>query len=154
MPELVVIASLQVSVEDICLKFDEAVNVMIGQKHHMDSQVYQMEFRVVRLLYSVDTSVSFSDAEETRLMLEAEQLRLKKDQGNSALTDTRHKVEDRREKVEALLAEDKAMEKSFKKDFAGADDFVTALYHLFRRRVSKAGNPAAKAQVKQMTGTQ
>ena len=93
MPEPVAIASLlQVSVEDTCHKFDEALSVMISQKLHMDSQVYQMEFRVVHLLYSVDTSVTFSDAEETRLMLEAEQLRLKKDQGNSALTDTRHKV--------------------------------------------------------------
>ena len=83
---------LQASVEDTCLKFDEAVTLMISQKLNMDSQVYQMEFRVIRLLYSVEICQNFSDEEETRLMLEAEQLRLKRDHGSSALTDTRHKV--------------------------------------------------------------
>ena len=42
------------------------------------------------------------------------------------------------------------MEKGFKKDFAGADELMPALFQLFRRRINKAGNPAAKAQVKEM----
>lgn len=57
-------------------------------------------------------------------------------------------MDDWREKVESLVSEDKAMEKSFKKDFAGADEFVPVLFQLFRRRVNKDGTPAARAQVR------
>lgn len=45
------------------------------------------------------------------------------------------KVESQRERVEAISAEDKAMEKSFKKDFAEAEEHVNQLYQLFRKRV-------------------
>ncbi len=78
--------------EDICLKFDEAVSLMINQKFNMDLQVYQMEFRVIRLLSSLDASLDYSDEEEAKLILETEKLRLRRDQGSAALTDTRHKV--------------------------------------------------------------
>lgn len=53
-----------------------------------------------------------------------------------------------REKVETLIAEDKALEKGFKKEFAETEGHLQALFNLFKRRtVARNTSPAAQAQV-------
>lgn len=78
--------------EDVCGRFDDALLILAGQKLHMTAQVHQMEFRYTRLLQSVDLSLYHSDAEESKLLLQAEQLRLKREHGASSLTETRRQA--------------------------------------------------------------
>ena len=53
-----------------------------------------------------------------------------------------------REKVETLIADDKALEKGFKKEFAETEGHLQALFNLFKRRtVARNTSPAAQAQV-------
>mmetsp|Transcript_40424 Transcript_40424/g.103505 ORF Transcript_40424/g.103505 Transcript_40424/m.103505 type:complete len:411 (+) Transcript_40424:298-1530(+) len=127
--------TLKAGVEDTCAKFDEALAALSASKHATDSVIYQMEFRVMRLNSAIEAQHDYSDTSENGQMQEMETLRVQKDKNTALLSEMRRKVESQRERVEAISAEDKAMEKSFKKDFAEAEEHVNQLYQLFRKRV-------------------
>lgn len=53
----------------------------------------------------------------------------------NALSETKREMETFREEYEALTSEDKALEKSFKRDFSDQDPLIVdQLYKLFKRR--------------------
>ena len=52
----------------------------------------------------------------------------------SVLADARHRVEEVREVYEQLVAEDKEMDRAFKRNFADTEPFTDQLYKLFRKR--------------------
>ena len=52
----------------------------------------------------------------------------------ASISEAKIRVEEVREQYEALVSEDKEMDKSFKRDFADCEPYVDQLYRLFRKR--------------------
>lgn len=52
----------------------------------------------------------------------------------SVLHMAKRKVEQQKEQYEKMAAEDRELDKSFRRDFADCDPYVDQLYKLFRKR--------------------
>ena len=53
---------------------------------------------------------------------------------SSVISSAKHTVKECREQYEHMLAEDKDLERAFKRDFADCEPYVDQLYKLFKRR--------------------
>ena len=96
--------------------------------------LFQEELKILRLMVSVlsEGELETQEAELTRRMNETKD---RKTQTAGALAEAKREVEQFRESYEIVLAEDKALDKAFKKDFGDQDlHTVEQLYKLFKRR--------------------
>lgn len=94
----------------------------------------QEDLKILRLMVSVltEAELEHQEAELTRRMNET---REKKTQTAGALAEAKREVDHFRDSYEIVLAEDKALDKAFKKEFADQDvHTVEQLYKLFKRR--------------------
>ena len=55
-------------------------------------------------------------------------------QVSSVINAAKRKIKDCREQYDHLLAEDKVLERDFKRDFSDCEPFIDQLYKLFKRR--------------------
>ena len=53
---------------------------------------------------------------------------------SSVISSAKRKIDTFREHYEQLVAEDKEMERSFKRDFSDCEPYVDQLYKLFKKR--------------------
>ena len=75
------------------------------------------------------------DTQEQELSRRMESLKERKANTAGAVLDAKREVEDFRDQYEILLAEDKSLDKTFRKEFSDQDTHtVDQLYKLFKRR--------------------
>ena len=122
---------------ELCLKFDESVAELHKEKLDMTSLVYRMEMDIMRLSIALEQCERIDAIREERLIGEIEDLRTKKEEVNGILSIFKHEVDTELEQLEAYIQEDKALEKTFKKDFTECEEFFDRLLKLFRKRTHK-----------------
>lgn len=94
----------------------------------------QEELKILRLMVSVLTEGEL-EIQETELTRRMNDTKDKKTQTAGALAEAKREVDQFRDSYEIVLAEDKALDKAFKKEFADQDmHTVEQLYKLFKRR--------------------
>ena len=94
----------------------------------------QEELKILRLIVSILTEVEM-DTQEQELIRRMEGLKERKSITAAAVLDAKHEMEEFRDQYELLLAEDKALDKAFRKEFYDQDAHtVDQLYKLFKRR--------------------
>ena len=127
------LAKLRLEIQDICNNFNERVKALKETKIQFDSALYESELIVIRLAQARLQFEAFErhSAELTKEL--AEQASVAAD-ARSKLAIFNVELNKQAELVEALGAEDRALEKAFKKDFAEVPDFFEALNKLFKRR--------------------
>lgn len=92
-----------------------------------------------------ESELENQEAELSRRMNET---RDKKTQTAGALAEAKREVDHFRDSYEIVLAEDKALDKAFKKEFADQDAHtVEQLYKLFKRRPRWEGQPVCDCSV-------
>lgn len=147
------IKALKGTIDEGAKKFDEALTELYRSRLATKTQVHELEMRMVRLAAGLDSLRQYSAQSEAKLLSKLEELSSVKAQAEKAAAELRHHVDMRAVFIENLAAEDKAMEKAFKKEFAEAGDYLPALLQLFKRRqpcrradvpVELQGNPAAR----------
>lgn len=98
------------------------------------SCIVKEDLKILRLVVSVLTEGEL-DTQELELTRRMNETRDKKTQTASALAEAKREVDHFRDSYEIVLAEDKAMDKAFKREFADQDvHTVEQLYKLFKRR--------------------
>ncbi|XP_015758446.1 PREDICTED: cilia- and flagella-associated protein 43-like [Acropora digitifera] len=125
---------LQSGISEATAAFDEKLNQLFQRKVKTEMVVYQEDLKILRLIVSVLTE-SELDTQELELTRRMNETRDKKTQTASTLAEAKREVDHFRDSYEIVLAEDKALDKAFKKEFADQDvHTVEQLYKLFKRR--------------------
>jgi len=131
---------LRSDVIDNCAKFDELLADTYRARLVTDASANQIELRMVRLGSQLEDVVENSELLEKRLTSKLEELKTSKGKTTAKIAEFRREVDSAKEALDALVAEDKAMDRGFKRDFAETDDLVDALYKLFKRRTAVVRN--------------
>ncbi|XP_053407637.1 cilia- and flagella-associated protein 43-like isoform X4 [Mercenaria mercenaria] len=114
--------------------FDEMLNTVFMKKIKVMMVIYQEELKILRLRYSllVEEELETRESELNRLVEHKKHL---KTLATQAVMETRKNVDNYREQYDILLAEDKVMDKAFKREFNDVSAVQQdQLYRLFKRR--------------------
>ncbi|KAH9504597.1 Cilia- and flagella-associated protein 43 [Bulinus truncatus] len=125
---------LQATIQEGLQAFDEALNVLFMRKIKVMMVIYQEELKILRLRFSMliheEINIRDNDLHQT-----LEHKRQLKQQAFEALTEARKNIDSFRNEYEHLQAEDKYLDKSFRREFTDASGSqVDTLYKQFKRR--------------------
>lgn len=121
-------------INDATTAFDEKLNQLFQRKVKTEMAIFQEELKVLRLTASIIAEEELNLREE-HLVYVLDEKKHHKGRLANALSQAKREMELFREEYDALSAEDKALEKGFKRDFSDQDTLtVDQLYKLFKRR--------------------
>ncbi|XP_023183598.1 cilia- and flagella-associated protein 43 isoform X1 [Xiphophorus maculatus] len=125
---------LQESIKESTEKFDESLTKLFEKKLKFTAAIYQEELKISYLAESVHM-VEAMNRQESELKLKLEQLLAQKVNIEKDLSGYKDTVEQFQFDYENILAEDKNLDKEFRKEFADLPKFLTdQLYKQFKRR--------------------
>ncbi|KAL8187387.1 UNVERIFIED_CONTAM: hypothetical protein K2H54_047783 [Gekko kuhli] len=125
---------LQSSVQETTQTFDEIVNRLFEKKVKSEMVIYQEELKITNLLYSLLLDEELS-TREAGLSHYLEKKRKEKMLTSDAVKASRAQVDTYREAYDILVAEDKLMERGFRKEFSDVPaHHVDQLFKLYKRR--------------------
>ncbi|XP_053162414.1 cilia- and flagella-associated protein 43 isoform X2 [Hemicordylus capensis] len=125
---------LQNSVQETTQTFDEIVNRLFEKKVHTEMVIYQEELKIANILYSLLLDEELS-TREAGLQHYLEKKRKEKIFSNEALKASRAEVESYRDTYDIVIAEDKLMERGFRKEFSDLPiHHIDQLFKLYKRR--------------------
>ena len=138
------LAKLHQEIVDICRGFNERLAGLCDTKTRYEQAVYENELLAIKLAQARLRKELFEQKEaEIEVLLEQ---RKEGQLGTAArLADFKREVELVREAHEALTAEDRSLERSFRRDFADVPDFLDGLVRLYKRRKASSVVKAAPA---------
>ncbi|KAL5017485.1 hypothetical protein ScPMuIL_007074 [Solemya velum] len=125
---------LQGVIQEAMTGFDDALNVLFLRKIKVMMVIYQEELKILRLRSSllVEEELDTREKELNRLLEHKKEL---KHFASLAYVEARKHVEAYRELYDNLVAEDKLIDKGFKREFMDVSAVMQdTLYRLFRRR--------------------
>eukprot|EP00118_Oscarella_pearsei_P015536 m.140476 g.140476 ORF g.140476 m.140476 type:complete len:1641 (+) comp38310_c0_seq5:24-4946(+) len=124
---------LQTSITSACSSFDAKVLKLHHLRIKAETAVYEEELKILRLTWSLLIEEELAEKEEL-LQLRLEDRKAQKVQTGALVSEFKKEVETFKENYESVVQDDKAMDRSFKKDFSDGEPFVDALYRCFKRR--------------------
>ncbi|KAM7408596.1 hypothetical protein PAMA_002353 [Pampus argenteus] len=125
---------LQVSTKDATEKFDETLKKLFEKKIICEMAIYQEELKITYLVYSVHMEEVMRNR-EVELKLKLEKMLAYKDEIEEEVKKHEREVDLFHETYDSILAEDKVLDKEFRKEFFDVPRHVVDhLYKLFRRR--------------------
>uniref|UniRef100_A0ABM5G1Z5 Cilia- and flagella-associated protein 43 n=1 Tax=Pogona vitticeps TaxID=103695 RepID=A0ABM5G1Z5_9SAUR len=125
---------LQGSIQETTQAFDEIVNRLFEKKVSCEMVVYQEELKITNLLYSLLLDEELS-TREAGLHHYLNKKRKEKAESNEAVKAARAEVDACREAYDILIAEDKLMERGFRKEFSDLPTHhIDQLFKLYKRR--------------------
>lgn len=133
---------LKNDVAEVCRNFDDKVSNLAEKRVSVLRGLFRDELMIIRLMNELvreERQVEEEKAIAARLV-ELESARTK---STSSLTDFKKVLDNFSKNLEVMQAEEKQVDRSFKREFADAGDYVDYLYKLFKRR----GKAAERASV-------
>nr|XP_008104849.1 PREDICTED: cilia- and flagella-associated protein 43 [Anolis carolinensis] len=125
---------LQGSIQETTQAFDEIVNRLFDKKVNCEMVIYQEELKITNLLYSLLLDEELS-ARESGLYNYLDKKRKAKLISNEAVKTAKAEVEAFREAYDILIAEDRLMERGFRKEFSDLHTHqIDQLFKLYKRR--------------------
>ncbi|XP_054839059.1 cilia- and flagella-associated protein 43 [Eublepharis macularius] len=125
---------LQSSVQETTQTFDEIVSRLFDKKVKSEMVIYQEELKITNLLYSLLLDEELS-TREAGLNHYLEKKRKEKMSTSDAVKTARAQVDAHREAYDILIAEDKLMERGFRKEFSDVPTHhIDHLLKLYKRR--------------------
>ncbi|KAL4232016.1 Cilia- and flagella-associated protein 43 [Mactra antiquata] len=121
-------------IQDGMTGFDDMLNTVFMKKIKVMMVIYQEELKILRLRYSllVEEELETRESELNRLIEHKKHL---KQLAAQSVIEARKNVDAYREQYDILLAEDKVMDKAFKREFNDVSAVQQdQLYRLFKRR--------------------
>ncbi|XP_045926905.1 cilia- and flagella-associated protein 43 isoform X2 [Micropterus dolomieu] len=125
---------LQASTKDATERFDETLTKLFEKKVKCEMAIYQEELKITYLVYSVLIEEEMRNR-DLELKLKLEKTLAYKDKVGEELKIHEEEVELFHETYESIVAEDKVLDKEFRKEFFDVPSHVVdQLYKLFKRR--------------------
>ncbi|XP_077991965.1 cilia- and flagella-associated protein 43-like [Glandiceps talaboti] len=125
---------VQTTLADTTANFDDKLSELFQRKIKTEMVINQEELKIVRLQFSLlqEEELGTKEAEFTRRLKTRQ---TKKSTSHSAVTSAKKEAEQFRDTYDILVAEDKVLDRVFKREFADVPaSQVDQLYKLFRRR--------------------
>jgi len=138
------LTKLREDIVETCKGFNDKVVAARDTKMLFDSAVYECELMVIRLSQSRlsdETYVTTSAA----LASELQELQDQAGRAADRLAEFKMRLGAQTETMESLAAEDKALDKAFKRDFADVPEFFEPLKKLYSRRKFQTVRKGTKA---------
>ncbi|KAL8576297.1 hypothetical protein ACOMHN_006220 [Nucella lapillus] len=125
---------LQGLISETMAGFDETLNQLFLKKIKVMMVIYQEELKILRLRRTLLTEEEL-DIREKELIFRLDHKRNLKQLANEAATESRNNMDEFRNEYDILVAEDKVMDKAFKREFHDVSAIIAdQLYRLFRKR--------------------
>ncbi|XP_073422213.1 cilia- and flagella-associated protein 43 isoform X2 [Dendrobates tinctorius] len=125
---------IQASITETTLTFDEILTKLFEKKVKCEMVIYQEEIKISNLLFSIliEEEISVRAAQLNQIM---DKKRKQKNQTSDLVKTFKTAVESFRESYDDLVAEDKLLDRGFKKEFSDVPaHHVDQLYKLYRKR--------------------
>ena len=131
------LSKLREDIREICTGFNDRVVGLKETKMAFDGAIYESELLVIRLAQARLAQETF--VQKTKdLEDELNSLSGALGEASKKVAGFKSTLSTQSELVENLSAEDKALDKAFRRDFADVPDFLEALKKLYNRRKTKA----------------
>ncbi|CAB3997164.1 cilia- and flagella-associated 43-like [Paramuricea clavata] len=131
----------QGNINEATAAFDEKLNQLFQRKIKTELTIFQEELKVLRLTASIVAEEELNIREE-HLVHVLEEKKHHKGRLTSAVAQAKREMELFRDEYEIMMADDKSLDKGFKRDFSDQDPHtVDQLYKLFKRRPRPAPKP-------------
>ncbi|KAL0964460.1 hypothetical protein UPYG_G00324140 [Umbra pygmaea] len=128
------IKKLQTSIMDATQSFDEVLTKLFEKKVKSEMVINQEELKIANLVYSILIEEEVIN-NERQLSLKLEDRKLYKNKTGEELNQHKQNVEMFRETYDNVVAEDKLLDKGFRKEFFDVPGhIVDQLYKLYKRR--------------------
>ncbi|XP_058242611.1 cilia- and flagella-associated protein 43-like isoform X1 [Hemibagrus wyckioides] len=128
------IKKLQASINESTQAFDEILSKLYERKLKSEMAIYQAKLKIVNLLRSIIIEEEMLDREE-ELIYELEEARAIENEIRKRLNNHREDVEAFQETYDNTVAEDKLLDRRFRKEFCDVPrHIVDQLYKLYKRR--------------------
>ncbi|XP_026210810.1 cilia- and flagella-associated protein 43 isoform X2 [Anabas testudineus] len=125
---------LQAATRDATERFDETLTKLFDKKVRYEMVIYQEELKIAYLVYSILIEEEIRN-HELELKLKLEKMLAYKDEIGEEVKRHEEELELFHETYESLVAEDKVLDKEFRKEFFDVPAHVVDhLYKLFKRR--------------------
>ncbi|XP_023282389.1 cilia- and flagella-associated protein 43 [Seriola lalandi dorsalis] len=125
---------LQASTKDATIKFDESLTKLFEKKVKYEMAIHQEELKITYLVYSVIIEQEMRNR-ELELKLKLEKALAYEDETGEEVKRHEEEVELFHETYDSIIAEDKVLDKEFRKEFFDVPTHVVDhLYKLFKRR--------------------
>ncbi|XP_040905777.1 cilia- and flagella-associated protein 43 [Toxotes jaculatrix] len=125
---------MQASTKDATERFDETLTKLFEKKVKCEMAIYQEELKITYLAYSVIVEEEMRNR-ELELKLKLEKMLAYKDEIGEEMKRHEEEVELFHETYDSIVAEDKVLDKEFRKEFFDVPTHVVdQLYKLFKRR--------------------
>lgn len=135
---------LQTSIQDELAHFDGGLMELFKMKLDTEMVIYQEELKILRLSHSVFQMEQVMTW-ETELNRVLEKQKQEKQIKQAKVLEAKQEVDAFREMYDILVAEDKVLDKAFKRDFADVPIYQQEqIYRLYRRRPKGLRNPVLK----------
>ncbi|CAG6016962.1 unnamed protein product [Menidia menidia] len=122
------------STKDATERFDERVTLLLEKKVKCTVAIYQEELKIAYLVDSVFTEEEMRN-QELELRLKLEKMLVCKDETGAEMKRHKGQVEFFHEEYDNAVAEDKVLDKDFRKEFFDIPNhMIDNLYKLFKRR--------------------
>jgi WD40 repeat protein len=125
---------LREDVEETTKKFDDHLADFFDRRNATDSRLAEIESWVVACAEEAETALDDDERRQAAIEEELTELKSVKGASSAAVGNFRRDVDIVRERYEATAAEDRQMDKHFKRDFAETDDYFEVIYSLYKRR--------------------
>lgn len=151
---------LRAEMSDIREAFDTSLRALAAERLGVEHDLCVDELMSVRLAGSVAELYGSQDLYE-KLSVEADGLRMQREVREERLSVMRGHVDRCKEDLDTAAAADKAMDRGFKREFAGAEDHIDILSEMYKRRHGDGGpksprqgspSPLLLAQTNEATG--
>eukprot|EP00736_Rhodelphis_marinus_P005384 Rmarinus@m.3524 len=144
------VKKLQTEITEVETNFDNRMQILAEHKMHMDSRIYQVQLWKIKLQQAL---VQYEEDEklEKELFVEAERLGKEREKTQNAMNRFKREMDIVKEKFENMVNEDKQIERSFRRDFADAEEHLDFLFRLFKRR-HRGGRRGSQASVGSASG--
>ncbi|XP_076460305.1 cilia- and flagella-associated protein 43-like [Babylonia areolata] len=125
---------LQGLITESMANFDESLNQLFLKKIKVMMVLYQEELKILRLRRALLTEEEL-EIRERELLFRMEHKKKLKQLANEAVLESRSNLDEFRNQYDILVAEDKVMDKAFKREFHDVSAIMADhLYRLFRKR--------------------
>ncbi|XP_075712589.1 cilia- and flagella-associated protein 43 isoform X2 [Rhinoderma darwinii] len=128
------VKKIQASIMETTLAFDEILSRLFEKKVKCEMVIYQEELKISNLLFSIliEEEINIRAAQQNQIM---DKKRKQKNQTSDLVKTFKAAVESFRESYDDLVAEDKLLDRGFKKEFSDVPaHHVDQLYKLYKKR--------------------
>ncbi|KAH7421200.1 hypothetical protein KP509_13G045300 [Ceratopteris richardii] len=140
---------LKNDIQDLMTNFDNSLYELFDQRLQEEVKCLEIEEAITRLSMEIEDEEFCDEEREADLSKNLDHLKTVKGRSVGAVTEFKRELDDFKAKYEALVAEDKTLDRNFKKDFSDCGDLITILYRHYRKRKTQVTKIYSRSPPKQ-----